>query len=72
MATTNWKQVTARWQQLTPEEQLRIRLPRIPRRVARSMAFEREPVDEKMLEAELKRRITSPAIFGVRRQSDAV
>jgi len=61
MATTNWKQVIERWQRLTPEEKLRIRLSRIPRKVARSMAFEGKPVDEKMLEAELGRRIGSPA-----------
>jgi hypothetical protein len=61
MQTMNWKQVTERWQKLPPEEQLRIRLARIPHKVARSMAFEGEPVDEKMLEAELKRLTTPPA-----------
>ena len=34
-----------------------MRLSRIPRKVARSMAFEGEPVDEKMLEEELQRLI---------------
>lgn len=59
MQTMDWKQVTLRWRMLSPEEQLRIRLARIPREVARSMAFEGESVDEKMLEAELKR-LTTP------------
>ena len=60
MSTMHWKQVTEQWQQLSPEEQRRIRLSRIPRKVARSMAFEGEPVDEKMLEAELRDRMPQP------------
>jgi len=57
MASTSWKRVTERWQSLTPEEQLYVRLSRIPRKVARSMAFEGEPVDERMLEAEAEGRL---------------
>lgn len=56
MEEVRWKQIVERWRALSPEEQLRIRLSRIPRRVARSMAFEGEPVDERMLEAELGKR----------------
>ena len=55
MGETNWKEIAAEWRKLTPEERRRIRLSRIPRKVARSMAFEGEPVDEKMLEEELQR-----------------
>ena len=55
MSATNWQEAIRRWRQLAPEEQRRISLSRIPRKVARSMAFEGEPVDEEMLEAELER-----------------
>ncbi|WP_296699325.1 hypothetical protein [Thiocapsa sp. UBA6158] len=55
MGETDWKQIVSDWRKLTPEERRRIRLSRIPRKVARSMAFEGEPVDEKMLEEELQR-----------------
>ena len=44
-----------RWRDLTPQEQARIRLGRLPRKVARSMAFEGEPVDQRILERELDR-----------------
>ena len=49
----DWKQIIERWRNLTPEEQARIRLASLPRKVARSMAFEGEPVDQRMLEQEL-------------------
>ena len=55
MNNTDWKQITARWRKLTAEEKRRISLSRIPRKVARSMAFEGEPVDEGMLEEYLRR-----------------
>lgn len=55
MAENDWKRSVRLWRQLPPEEQLRIRLAGIPHKVARSMAFEGEPVDEQMLERELKR-----------------
>lgn len=53
--SNDWKTIVAEWRKLTAEEQRRIRLSRIPRKVARSMAFEGEPVDEKMLEEFLHR-----------------
>ena len=55
MPDNDWKRSVRLWRQLPPEERLRISLARIPRKVARSMAFEGEPVDEQMLERELKR-----------------
>jgi hypothetical protein len=61
MTQMDWQQVTRRWQGLPPEEQLRIRLSGIPRRVARSMAFEGEPVDERPLEAALSSRLAPSA-----------
>lgn len=54
MARSDWQDAVRRWRRLTPEEQRRISLSRIPRKVARSMAFEGEPVDETWLEAELE------------------
>jgi hypothetical protein len=57
----DWKQVVEQWRKLPASEQRRVRLARIPRKVARSMAFEGEPVNQKMLEAELNRR-TRPSV----------
>lgn len=51
----DWKQAVERWRSLLPEEEARIRLARLPRKVARSMAFEGEPVDQRILERELER-----------------
>ena len=51
----DWKQTIEHWRNLTPEEQARIRLASLPRKVARSMAFEGEPVDQRILERELDR-----------------
>ena len=51
----DWKRAIERWRKLTPEEQVRIRLASLPRKVARSMAFEGEPVDQRILERELDR-----------------
>lgn len=51
----DWKQTIKLWRNLTPEEQARIRLASLPRKVARSMAFEGEPVDQSILERELDR-----------------
>ncbi len=56
----DWKQTIERWRKLTPEEQARIRLARLPRKVARSMAFEGEPVDQRKLEQELDRPAQQP------------
>lgn len=55
MPAIDWKQTIENWRKLSPEEQRRIRMNRIPRKVARSMAFEGEPVDQEMLETEHKR-----------------
>ncbi|MEA3275610.1 MAG: hypothetical protein U9Q81_10060 [Pseudomonadota bacterium] len=56
----DWKSNIQRWRQLDPEQQRRIRLSNIPRKVARSMAFEGEPVDHEVLERELAR-LTTPS-----------
>jgi hypothetical protein len=55
MDTMNWVAAIDHWRSLPPEQQRRIRLARLPRKVARSMAFEGEPVDQKILEQELVR-----------------
>lgn len=55
MSTDDWKSAIDRWRSLSPAEQRRIALARLPGKVARSMAFAGEPVDEAMLEAELER-----------------
>jgi hypothetical protein len=61
MDPMNWTSAIHQWRLLTPEEQRQIRLRNLPRKVARSMAFEGEPVDQRMLEAELDRLIRPPA-----------
>ncbi len=48
-----WKQAIERWRKLPVEEQARIRRNRIPMNVAESMAFEGEPVELAVLQAEL-------------------
>lgn len=58
----NWKQTIQRWRSLPPEEQARIRRSRIPLSVAESMAFEGEPVNQAMLEAELARLDMPPGL----------
>lgn len=50
-----WKEAIAHWRALPEEEKRRRRLANLPRKVARSCAFEGEPVDLAMLEAELAR-----------------
>jgi len=55
MPFMDWKHAIARWRSLPQEEQARIRLASLPRKVARSMAFEGEPVDQRILERELDR-----------------
>lgn len=54
----DWKETIRRWRALSPEEQTAIRLRRLPDNVARSIAFEGEPVDEEMLERHLRERLT--------------
>ncbi|MBI4195272.1 MAG: hypothetical protein HY526_09350 [Betaproteobacteria bacterium] len=48
----DWKQAIKHWRALPREEQRRIRLSRLPRKVARSMAFEGEPVELAVLRRE--------------------
>jgi hypothetical protein len=52
MRRMDWKQAIARWRSLPPQERQRRRWAAIPRNVARSMAFEGEPVSLEALEAE--------------------
>lgn len=59
MRPMNWKTAIHEWRQLTPEQQQQIRRRRLPGKVARSMAFAGEPVDQRMLETELAR-LTQP------------
>ena len=54
----DWKEATRQWRALPEEEKRRRRLETLPRKVARSCAFEGEPVDLAMLEAELARLVT--------------
>jgi hypothetical protein len=61
MADEPWKEAIRRWQALSPDKQHLIRLRRIPRNVAESMAFEGEPVpqgwveeQERLIEEKLK------------------
>jgi hypothetical protein len=48
----DWIEAIRQWRALPEEEKLRRRLESIPRQVAQSFAFEGEPVDLAMLEAE--------------------
>jgi hypothetical protein len=48
----DWKEAMRQWRALPEEEQQRRRRASIPRKVARSMAFDGEPVDQTTLEAE--------------------
>ena len=61
MNRINWREVIEQWRRLPADEQMRIGLLRIPGKVARSMAFEGEPVDPQMLETELERLMRPPA-----------
>ena len=51
-----------RWKALPPERKLQLRWEAIPRNVARSMAFEREPVDIQTLR-EIHARTEPPALL---------
>ena len=51
-----------RWKALLPERKLQLRWEAIPRNVARSMAFEREPVDIQTLR-EIHARTEPPALL---------
>ena len=61
MRHMNWIEAIHHWRSLPRAEQQRRALANLPRKVARSMAFEGEPVDQAMLEAELGRLKQQPA-----------
>ena len=65
-----WQQNIRRWQALPAERKLQIRWEAIPRDVAESMAFEREPVAEARIRATLAR-IEPPASLKPRAASSA-
>jgi hypothetical protein len=65
----DWQENVKRWRQRSPTEQRRISLQMIPRKVARSMAFEGEPVDEQQLEAELQQ-LLEPLGLSIRPSDD--
>jgi hypothetical protein len=54
----DWKEAIERWRKLPLEEQRKARLRQIPQSVARSMAFEGEPVDQEMLQQTLEQQLT--------------
>ncbi len=64
----NWKENIARWRNLSPEEKLRSRWEAIPLNVARSMAFECEPVPVETIRAILAQ-IEPPALLKPRKVS---
>jgi len=64
----NWKENIARWRSLSPEEKLRSRWEAIPLNVARSMAFEGEPVPVEKIRAILAQ-IEPPALLKPRKAS---
>jgi len=51
-----WQEAIARWRKLPTQEKQRRRWESIPTRVARSMAFEGEPVSLELLRAQHARR----------------
>jgi uncharacterized protein with von Willebrand factor type A (vWA) domain len=55
-----WKEAIRQWRALPEEERQRRRRASIPRKVARSMAFEGEPVDLALLEPRHARRRILP------------
>lgn len=57
----DWREAIRHWRSLPADEQRRRRLENLPRKVARSCAFEGEPVDQAMLEAELVRLLAQRA-----------
>ncbi len=55
-----WADNIQHWRELTPESRQEIRWWRIPRQVALSMAFEKEPVDQSWLEK--LHRLAAPSV----------
>jgi hypothetical protein len=62
MACMSWRRKIEIWRALDPERQARIRRARLALNVAESMAFAGEPVDVRMLTAELQQLSTSGAL----------
>lgn len=62
MRAMDWEEAIRQWRALPEAEKHRRRWASIPRSVARSFAFEGEPVDLEMLEAEHAGRPMPPAI----------
>jgi hypothetical protein len=62
MPLMDWKEAIRQWRALPETEKHRRRWASIPRSVARSFAFEGEPVDQARLEAEHARQAMPPAI----------
>ena len=58
MVTMSWKETIDQWRTLPPQRKQEIGIRRIPRKVARNMAFEGEAVDLELLEKELERLLT--------------
>ena len=58
----NWQDQIHRWQRLPEQRKLQLRWETIPDDVARSMAFEREPVPVEQIRATLAR-IEPPALL---------
>lgn len=58
----NWQDNIHRWQRLPAQRKLQLRWETIPDDVARSMAFEREPVPVETIRATLAR-IEPPALL---------
>ena len=65
-----WQENIRRWQALPPERKLQIRWEAIPRDVAESMAFEREPVPVERIQETLAR-IEPPVTLKRRSASSA-
>lgn len=68
--SVTWQENIRRWQALPAERKLQIRWEAIPRDVAESMAFEREPVLEERIRATLAR-IAPPDSLKLRKASSA-
>jgi hypothetical protein len=64
----NWQDQIHRWQRLPEQRKLQLRWETIPDDVARSMAFEREPVPAETIRAALAR-IEPPALLRPRAAS---
>lgn len=66
----NYIESIRQWRALPPEQKLQLRWEAIPRNVARSMAFEREPVAEERMRAILNQ-IEPPALLKQQKASSA-